>query len=105
MLFFLRILGGWSILTAVIALVNDLTHSYETGAKFTFASLGKDWSVVSPSTLTALQTGIEQHVSAKLWDPVLLAFLRLPGFAVFAVIGILFYAAGLRRRRQNIYAN
>jgi len=105
MLFLLRIIGGWAILLAVIALVNDLTHSYQTGAKFAFASLGKDWYAVSPATLNSLQAGIERHVAPILWDPVMLAVLKAPAFAVFGILGVLLYLAGLRRRRLNIYAN
>ena len=101
----LRILGGWAILAAVIALVNDVTHAYETGTKFAFASLGKDWDLVSPTSLNLLQAGIERHVAPVLWDPVLLTVLKAPAFAVFGVIGVLLYVAGLRRRRVNIYAN
>src|SRR5450432_1706730 len=40
MMIALRILGGFAIIAAVIALVNDVTHSFDTGAKFAFASLG-----------------------------------------------------------------
>ena len=102
---FLRILGGWAVLAAVIAVVNDATRSYETGAKFSFASFGKDWYLINPGSLNALQAGIEKHVTPVLWDPVLLTLLKAPAFAVFGVLGILLYFAGLRRRRLNIYAN
>ena len=105
MMFLLRILGGWAILAALIALVNDVTRSYQTGAKLAFASLGKDWNSLSPSSLNLLQAGIERHVAPVLWDPVILTVLRAPAFAVIAVLGVLLYLAGMRRRRQNIYAN
>ena len=105
MLFLLRILGGWAILAAVVALVNDLTRSYQTGAKFAFASLGKDWFLISPGSYDVLKIGIERHVAPMMWDPVLLTLLRVPAFAVFGVLGLLLCLAGLRRRRLNIYAN
>jgi hypothetical protein len=104
-MFLLRWLGGWSILVAIIALVNDITHAYQTGANLSFASLGKDWYALSPSSLNALQAGIERHVHPALWDPALLTVLRSPAFAVFGVLGLLLYGLGLRRRGTNIFAN
>ena len=50
-----------------------------------FASLGKDWEAISPSSLNALQTGIERHVAKALWDPLVLGLLKTPAFAAFAV--------------------
>jgi len=104
-LFVMRILGGWAILAATIALVSDLTTSGQTGAKLAFSSLGKDWYAVSPSSLDMLQASIERHVARVFWDPVFLTLLKVPAFAVFGVLGIGLYFFGLRRRRVNIYAN
>lgn len=104
-MFLLRIFGGWVILAAVIALVNDVTHAYQTGAKMSFASLGKDWYALSPASLNQLQAGIERHVHPILWDPGILTLLRLPAFGVLGVFGIALYALGLRRRRTTIFAN
>ncbi len=105
MLFILRLFGGWSILAAAIALTYDITAAYQTGAKLVFASLGKDWEAISPSSLNALQTGIERHVARALWDPLVLGILKTPAFAAFAVFGVLLYILGMRRSRTNIYAN
>jgi len=41
MMIALRVIGGFVIIAAIIALVNDVTHSYETGAKFTFGIEGQ----------------------------------------------------------------
>ncbi len=105
LMFLFRWLGGWSILVAVIALVNDVTHSYQSGAKLTFASLGKDWYALSPSTLNGLQAGIERYVHPVLWDPAMLTILKTPAFVVFGVLGLALYGIGLRRRGTNIFAN
>ena len=105
MMFLLRILGGWFVIAAIIALVNDVTVSYQTGAKLTFASLGKDWEMFGRGSFELVQAGIEKHVSHGLWDPVLLTVLKAPAFGVLAAIGVLIYVIGLRRRRLNIYAN
>ena len=104
-MFLLRVIGGWVLLAAIIALVDDVTYSYETGAKLAFASLGTDWDMVSSASRAAFETGIERHVTPLLWDPVILTVLKAPAFAALGVIGVLLYLAGLRRRRLNIYAN
>ena len=104
-MFLLRIIGGWILLAAIIALVNDVTYSYETGGKLAFSSLGKDWDVLSSASRNAFETGIERHLTPLLWDPVILTVLKAPAFAALGVLGVLLYLAGLRRRRLNIYAN
>ncbi len=104
-MFLFRWVGGWSLLVAMIALVNDITHAYQSGAKLAFASLGKDWTALSPATLNAVQAGVERNLHPALWDPVLLSALKTPAFAVFGVLGLLLYGFGLYRRRVNIFAN
>jgi hypothetical protein len=104
-MFLFRWLGGWAILVAIIALVNDVTHTYQAGARLAFASLGKDWYALSPATLNALQAGVERHVHPALWDPVLLGVLKTPAFLVFGGLGVVLYGIGLRRRGTNIFAN
>ena len=104
-MFLLRLIGGWCILAAVVALVNDLTLSYQTGAKLTFASLGKDWEAFGAQSLTLVQAAIEKHVARGLWDPAIVTLLKAPAFGAFAVLGVLLYLVGLRRRKLNIYAN
>jgi hypothetical protein len=100
-----RIIGGWILLAAIIALVADVTQAYQTGAKMSFASLGKEWSVLSPASLDLVQTSIEWHLHPLLWDPGLMLLLKLPAFAVLGAAGIALYAVGLRRRGTNIFAN
>ena len=104
-MFFLRLIGGWSILAGVVALVADVTRAYESGGKLAFSSLGKDWYAISPATLNMLQAGIERHVHPALWDPVMLNVLKAPAFGVLAGLGVVLYIIGLRHRRTNIYAN
>ena len=105
MLFMLRLLGGWSILTAVIALTYDITAAYQTGSRLVFASLGSDWEAIGPSSLNWLQAGIERHVARALWDPLIAGLLKTPAFAAFAILGVMLYILGMRRSRTNIYAN
>jgi hypothetical protein len=102
---FIRFLSSLALVAALIALTNDLTHSWETGASVTFASLGKNWFAVSPGTLNLLQTVLERHVAKLLWDPVMLTLLHVPAFAAFAALALALFALTIRRRRVNIFAN
>jgi hypothetical protein len=104
-MFVFRVLGGWAILLSIISVVHDATQSYQSGAPFAFASLGKTVYGVSHSALANLQAGIERYVHPMLWDPFALTILKTPAFAVFAVVGVVLYGIGLRRRGTNIFAN
>jgi hypothetical protein len=102
---FIRFLSSLALVAALIALTNDLTRSWQTGASVTFASLGKDWSAASPGTLNSLQTVLERHLGKLLWDPVMLTLLHVPAFAAFAALALALFALTIRRRRVNIFAN
>lgn len=100
----LRLLGGWSLLVALVAFFNDLILSGRQDA-FVTTSLGKHWFALSPTTLNLTQAGLERHVHPVLWDPVLTSLLVLPAALVFAVLGVVLYVLGRRRRTINIFAN
>lgn len=100
----LRLLGGWSLLVAVIAFVNDLILSGRAG-ELVATSLGKHWFAISPGTINLVQAIMQRNVHPMLWDPVTTSVLVLPASLVFAVLGIALYALGRRRRGVNIFAN
>ncbi len=99
----LRILGGWSLIIAIMALVYDLTLL--TQGIYRLTSVGRHWFALSPSTLNLSQAGIERHVHPYLWNPVLTSVLTTPAFLVFGLLGIALYAIGRRRPAVNIFAN
>jgi len=101
----LRIFGGWGLIAAIIALVNDLTHAYQTGTKVVFSTLLREWELISPNTLGALQLAVQRHVAPMAWDPVIVTLLKVPAFAALGLLGVLLFAAGLRRHSLDVYAN
>lgn len=104
-MFFLRLLGSWSMLVAIVALVADVTRSLALGSGLAFTSLERQWMDLSPASLGALRALIERYVSAYAWDPMFAFVLETPTWVVFATIGILLYLSGRRRERVNIFAN
>jgi hypothetical protein len=104
-MFFLRLLGSWSMIVAIVALVADVTRSLAIGGGLSFTSLGRQWFELSPSSLNGLQAALERHVSPLAWDPVATFVLETPTWVVFATIGLLLYLAGRRRERVSIFAN
>ncbi len=104
-MFFLRLLGSWSLLVAIIALVADITRSLALGSGLAFTTLERQWMDLSPATLDALQATLERSVSPYAWDPVATFVLETPTWVIFATIGVLLYLSGRRRERVNIFAN
>lgn len=102
---FLRLLGSWSLIVAIVALVADVTRSLALGGSLAFTSLGRQWMDLSPSSLKALQAMTERSVSSYAWDPIATFVLETPTWVVFATIGVLLYLSGRRRERVNIFAN
>ncbi len=101
----LRLLGGWSLIVAIIALVADVTATVGSGAGFAATSLGRHWFSLGSGSLNFVQAILERYIHPLLWDPVLVEVLKLPTFVFFGAIGIALLIASRRRRRVNIYAN
>lgn len=97
--FLFRVFATFSLATAVVMAVVDATRSLAASQPVT-TPLAESWAAVSPSTLGALRDFVATSVHPLAWDPVSLAVLDLPGFAVFAVLALVFYIVGHRRERR-----
>jgi hypothetical protein len=104
-MFFLRLLGSWSLIVAIVALVADLTRSLALGGGISFTTLGKQWFDLGRSSLDAVHAALERHAGPWAWDPIATSVLQTPTWVVFATLGLLLYIAGRRRERVNIFAN
>ena len=103
---FLRVLGVWSLLAAMVALTIDGTKSLASGeGQWIATPLGEHWFKISASSLNAAQAAIERHVHPLLWDPVIISLLQVPTWIVFGVLGLVFYWLGRRRRHLDVYEN
>ena len=103
MAIFMRILGAWLLLGAVIALTIDLTGPAD--APTTMTALGEHWFKIHPASLNASQAGVQRYVHPVLWDPVIVSLLKTPTWIVLAVLGSLFYWIGRRRPRFEVFSN
>jgi hypothetical protein len=97
--FFFRFLAVVSLAAAVILAVVDATRSI-AASEIVLTPLGTSWFAVSPGTLNLAQALVQRYVFPSLWDPLIVSILNLPGFAVFLVLALLFYAIGRRPARR-----
>lgn len=103
---FLRIIGGWFLLAAVIALVYDGTKTLGSGdGEIVMTPLGQHWFNIHAASLNISQAAIERHVAPWLWDPVITSILTTPAWVVFTILGFAFYFMGRRRKKIDIFAN
>ena len=107
--FLLRTLGLVFLAGAFIFLVIDGTKSIAANALFPplLTPLNETWTqlheVVHAPSLQQLQPTIE-HFSPWLWDPLTLAVLNAPTFAVIGAIGVILVVLGRRRKPLIGYA-
>lgn len=94
----LRWLGVWMLAGAFLALIVDGVRWLANGT-FAPTSAGAFWFWVSPGGINTAQAAVERHAFPILWDPIMIAILQLPVWAVGAVLGIALYMAGNVGRR------
>ena len=70
------------------------------GASPVFVDIDPDTYNMSPESLAALEQAVRGNAPAFIWDSGLAPVLGLPGFAVFAVLALLFYMLGYRPPRR-----
>ena len=96
----LRLLSMILLAIAVIMAVLDATRSIAAG-ELVMTPLGTSWAALSPDSLGWFETWMTSSLPLFVWDPMMLALLGLPGFAVFAVLSMLVALAGRRRMRHG----
>ena len=100
----LRVLGGWFLLVAMVALVWDGTQTIANGA-FRTTALGAHWFLISADTLNMCQAAVKRYAGGFVWDPVIISILKMPTWLVFGALGIGLLVLGRRRRTLNVYTN
>ena len=105
MLFFLRILGVWFLLLAMVAAVIDATKSLAGGGTWVATPMGEQWLSLSQQSLEAAKAAVEANVAPALWDPVITTILQAPTWIVFGLLGIGFYWLGQKRRPAEVFIN
>lgn len=100
----LRVLGLLFLAAGFVSLVVDGVASIAS-ASLVMTPLGQAWFNVHPASLNLTQAIIERYTFPFLWDPVFLTVLLLPSWVVFAVIGVVLYYIGRRRRLSGVVIN
>ena len=95
----LRLLSMVLLAVAVIMAILDATRSIAAGT-VVITPLRSSWMAFSPQSLAGFETLARENLPGLVWNPVLLWLLSLPGFAIFAVLWLLFALAGRRRDRH-----
>lgn len=97
---FLRIIGGWFLLAAVIALVYDGTKTLGSGdGEIVMTPLGQHWFNIHAASLNISQAAIERHVAPWLWDPVITSILTTPAWVHDPGFCLLLYGATAQENR------
>ena len=103
---FLRILGVWSLLVAMVALTIDGTKSLASGeGQWIATPLGEHWFNLHAASLNASQVAIERYVNPFLWDPIVISLLQVPSWIFFGILGLALYWLGRKRRRLDVFEN
>lgn len=97
--YLLRLIAMIALALAVILAVVDATRTVAE-SQLVMTPLAQSWSDLSPQSIAGFRAWVEGTLHPAVWDPVLVAVLALPGFAVFGIIAFLFYALGRRPQRR-----
>lgn len=98
--FILRLLAMISLCAAVIMAVLDGARSVAASA-IVLKPLGVSWYETSPDTLNLAQAIVQRYLLPVIWDPFMIWVLNQPGFAVMAVLSLLLYMAGYKRKLRG----
>ena len=98
--FLFRVLATLTLAAAVVLGVVDATRSV-AASRLVTTPLRESWEAAFPGSLDSAQAFVQENVAGFLWDPVAVAILGQPGFAVLAVLAFLLYAAGRRSARPR----
>ena len=102
--FLIRLVGYAGLALAFVLLVIDGTRTIAAN-ELSLTQLGQ-WAVdYFPARMAALPGAVAQNLHPLLWDPVLLFVLKLPGWLVFAVIGMSLLTLGRKPGPQIGFSN
>lgn len=94
-----RVLATFALAAAVVAAVLDATRSI-TASQLVLTPLATSWRDSFPAGFERARETVEAAGLSFLWDPILLAVMGLPGFAVFLALAFLFFVLGRRPRHR-----
>ncbi|SUA66193.1 Uncharacterised protein [Brucella anthropi] len=96
--FVLRSFAVVFLALAVIFAVLDGARSVGA-SQFIAKPLFSMWSRNAPETLADAETFVTHYIGAGVWNAVCIPLLERPGWLLFGILALLFYAIGHRRER------
>jgi len=95
----LTLLSGAFALAALSVGVYDLLGPPARSGYFHTG--GEIWFSLSPDTLNLMQAVTQRYVSPELWDPTIVAVLKLPAIISLGLLAVVFGAYPLMRRLSS----
>jgi hypothetical protein len=100
--FLFRSVGFFALAAAFLLVIYDGTKSIAGNAVF-ITSVRALWETFNAASLQSLRPLIEK-AGPYAWDPVFVAFLDAPSWAVLGILGVIFILLGRKRRPLIGYA-
>lgn len=101
---FFRLIGMILLVIAFIALALDGAAMLATG-EVKFAIAGQSWTELAPASLNQVQFGIQEKLGLVwFWDHVVQQILLWPTALVIALLALVFFFLGRRRRKPSVFA-
>jgi hypothetical protein len=95
-----RLIGYFVAAVALVALGSDLLAWFASG-KFGLGLIGQHWYALHQGSLNLSQAVVQRYIHPAIWDPGIVAILRLPTVAVFGVLGVGLIWLGRRKVRRR----
>jgi hypothetical protein len=92
-----RIIGWLFFIIALVALGADIVASL-AAREIDITSLGQQWFEINGAGIGLAQAVIQRYILPELWDPIIVAVLLWPTWAVFGVIGLILIYAFRQRK-------
>lgn len=86
--------GGFALAALAVGLYDLAGPPARSGF---FHTGGEIWFSLSPDTLNLMQAVTQRYVSPELWDPTIIAVLKLPAIVPLGLLAVVFGAYPLMR--------
>lgn len=101
--FLFRFIGVLCLAAAFILVIYDGTKSI-AGNQLYLTSVQALWELINAGSLAQLKPQIQSYANGILWDPLMLALLASPAWAVLGGLGIVFVLLGRKKKPLIGYA-
>ena len=101
--FLFRLIGLFCLAASFILVIYDGTKSIAANQLY-LTSVSALWELINAGSLAVLKPLLSPYANGILWDPVALAVLAAPAWALLGILGILLILMGRRKKPLIGYA-